>query len=146
MVDPINLRVNGSSTWLKDASTQMITISNTGNSATTKVMYSGYTGSWAAFQVPVGSKFIALVIQIQMASTGVPSGAGDIALSDGAAGVAGTRFWEFSGGLASVEIEGNMFQSCDVYLDTWAAGEYVNCDFDSTMNWGISITGILTTV
>ena len=146
MVDPINLRVNGSSTWLKDASTQMITISNTGNTATTKVLYSGYTGSWAAFQIPVGYKFIALVIQIQMASTATPTGAGDIALSDGAAGVAGTRFWEFEGGLASTDIDGNMFQSCDVYLDTWAAGEHVNCDFDSTTNWGISITGILTTV
>jgi len=144
MVDPINLRVNGSSTWLKDANTQMITISNTGNTAATKVMYSGYTGSWVAFQIPVGSKFIGLVVQFQSENVGgTGTGTGSFVLSDGAAGVAGTTKWE-SG--ASVDRQRDNFQSFDVYLDGWAASEHVNATIDSTADWGISITGILTTV
>ena len=143
MVEPINLRVNGSSTWLKDASTQMVTVSNSGNAATTKVMYSSYTGAWSQFQVPAGSKFIPLVIQFQSQNTGAATGNGDIQLSDGAAGVAGTTKWECQMG---VENARDVFSSFDVYLDNFAAGEHVNATIDSTAYWGISITGILTTV
>ena len=145
MVDPINLRVNGSSTWLKDASTQMVTCSNSGNTAATKVMYSSYTGSWAQFQIPAGSKYIPLIIQFQSNNTGAATGNGDIQLSDGAAGVAGTTKWE-----CQMQVNGSAdssaMSSFDVYLDGWAATEHVNVTVDSTAYWGISITGILTTV
>ena len=143
MVDPINLRVNGSSTWLKDASTQMVTISNSGNAITTKVMYSSYTGAWAQFQVPVGSKFIPLVIQFQSNNTGAATGTGHVSLADGAAGVAGTVMWECN---FAVENSRDVNSSFDVYLDGFAAGEHVNATINSTANWGINITGILTTV
>ena len=39
----------------------------------------------------------------------------------------------------------NVFMSLDVFLDGWAATEHVNVAVASTAEWGIVISGILTT-
>jgi len=82
MADPINLRVDGSSTFLKDANTEMITLSNSKSSIGTYDMYSGYTGSWASFQVPVGKRFIALQLEFSVNESSGTAGTGQLILSD----------------------------------------------------------------
>lgn len=145
MADPINLRVDGSSTFLKDANTEMITLSNSKSSIGTYDMYSGYTGSWASFQVPVGKRFIALQLEFSVNESSGTAGTGQIILSDGTAGTAGTTFWE-CGVTTNQSQANNPFSAYHVFLDCWAAGQHVNITFNTADYWYASITGILTDV
>ena len=92
MVEPVVIGSAGVK-FLKDASTQLITISNTGNSATPKEMYSSYLGTWQQFVVPINSKFIPLLIQINISESG-GSGTGNVILSDGTPGTPSNTWWE----------------------------------------------------
>jgi hypothetical protein len=142
MVEPVVIGSAGVK-FLKDASTQLITISNTGNSATPKEMYSSYLGTWQQFVVPINSKFIPLLIQINISESG-GSGTGNVILSDGTPGTPSNTWWECNV-TDNQSQENNPFCSFDVYLDGWSAGEYVNVTMNTTDYWGISILGILTT-
>jgi hypothetical protein len=143
MTDPVTLGY-GNNKWLFDANTEMITLSNSKSAIGTYDMYSGYTGAWASFTVPAGQKFIALKIQLNVNESSGAAGTGGVILSDGAAGAAGTTFWEC--GVSTNQSQGNNpFSSYDVFIEEWAAGQHVNITFNTADYWFASITGILTT-
>lgn len=144
MVDPVTIGY-GVNKWLNDSSTDFITLSKTGSTTAATSLYSLYGGGgWADFVVPAGKKFIPLVIQFQSDDNGgTGTGNGFVRLSDGASGVPTNTKFEFQ---IALENSRDVFMSLDVFLDGWAATEHVNVAVNSTTEWGIVISGILTTV
>ena len=147
MVDSVNLQVDGSSVWLKDANTKLITLAVGGNSASYTALKdetnSDYTPS-------AGRKFIALKISVTM-NEGVNSGnTGFFALNNDtvAGGSGGTRRLEYRGyeqNTGSTATAGFYQMDLNVEIDGWTAGQYVNVSYNSTNYWGVLITGIETT-
>ena len=145
MANPINLRVDGSSTWLHDANTECITLSLESILNTTEALKSGYTGSsWVDFEVPAGKKFIALSISINQADRG-SGGTQQIDMYNGAvSGTPGDQVWQYVSVNTPSSDEVYPAQTIPVYLDTFPAGHHVNVTWDSTDRHGMSITGVLT--